>query len=89
MDSIFRALEIHFEDGKERAEIVRQGELVEFQFTSDREDMCLWGKYAGIDYPGAMEMVKLTINRGALPEPLRVAHMIGTALVKGESRGRA
>lgn len=89
MDSIFSALETHFEDGRERADIVRKGELVQFNFTSDREDMVLWGKFAGTDFPGALEIVKLTINRGAMPEPLRVAHMIGSALVKGESRGRA
>lgn len=89
MESIFSALERHFEDGKERVEIVRQGELVEFPFRSDREDMRLWGKYAGTDFQGALEILRLTIIRGAMPEPLRVAHMIGAALVKGESRGRA
>ena len=89
MRSIFRALETHFEDGGERADIVRKGALVQFNFTSDREDMVLWGKFAGTDLDGAREILKLTINRGAMPEPLRVAHMIGSALVKGESRGRA
>ena len=89
MESIFSALETHFEDGKERANIVRKGELVQFNFTSDREDMALWGKFAGTDLAGALEILRLTINRGAMPEPLRVAHMIGSALVKGESRGRA
>ncbi|HEY5539301.1 MAG TPA: DUF99 family protein, partial [Thermoplasmata archaeon] len=27
--------------------------------------------------------------RGALPEPLRIAHLIATALVRGESKGKA
>jgi len=30
-----------------------------------------------------------TTVRGLIPEPVRVAHMIATALVKGESKGRA
>jgi len=89
MESIFGALERHFEDGRERADIVRKGELVKFPILSDREGMMLWGKFAGTDFTGAQEILKLTINRGAMPEPLRVAHMIGSALVKGESRGRA
>jgi hypothetical protein len=34
-------------------------------------------------------LIALTTVRGALPEPLRVAHLIATALRRGESHGRA
>jgi endonuclease V-like protein UPF0215 family len=30
-----------------------------------------------------------TMVQGAIPEPLRVAHLIATAMVRGESHGRA
>jgi len=89
MENIFSALRKHFDDGEERVRIVAQGELVEFTFDTDREDMQLWGKYSGTDYKGALEILKLTTKRGAMPEPLRLAHLIGSALVRGESRGRA
>ena len=36
---------------------------------------------------GARSILELTTIRGALPEPLRIAHLIGTALIKGESKG--
>lgn len=87
MERIFLALEKHFQDGQERINIVKKGELVEFTFTSDR-DVSLWGKFAGTDYDGAMEILRLTTIRGAMPEPLRLAHIIGSAIVTGESRGR-
>ena len=89
MKSIFSALLAHFEDGEERVRIVDQGELVKFNLLSDRRDMTLWGKFAGTDYQGALDILNLTTVRGAMPEPLRLAHLIGTAMVKGESRGRA
>lgn len=44
---------------------------------------------AGIGFDGAVQIIKKTIVRGAIPEPLRIAHLIATAMAKGESRGRA
>ena len=35
------------------------------------------------------EMLRASTVQGALPEALRVAHLIATAIVRGESRGRA
>src|SRR5437667_170021 len=35
------------------------------------------------------EALRLTIVRGVLPEPLRIAHLIAAGIVRGESRGRA
>jgi len=43
----------------------------------------------GIDIDGAREIVKISSTHSYIPEALRVAHMIGHALKKGESRGRA
>lgn len=89
MDSIFSALKQHFDDGTERVEIVRKGILEEFTVSSEGITYVLHGKCAGIEHADAVSMLQLSINRGAYPEPLRMAHMIGSALVKGESRGRA
>lgn len=43
----------------------------------------------GIDENDARKAVQLTCTRGLVPEPLRVAHLIATALSRGESIGRA
>ena len=45
--------------------------------------------YVGADRRAVLEAVALTTVRGALPEPLRVAHLVAAATVTGESHGRA
>jgi endonuclease V-like protein UPF0215 family len=44
---------------------------------------------AGIGFDDAKEIIKLTATHSYIPEPLRVAHLIGAGLVKGESKGNA
>jgi len=43
---------------------------------------------AGTTEDEAVRLVQATLRKANLPEPLRVAHLIGRALVLGESRGR-
>lgn len=43
---------------------------------------------AGLDRAAAERLARGTLRKARLPEPLRVAHLIGSALVKGSSRGR-
>jgi hypothetical protein len=43
----------------------------------------------GLEIESAKHIVELTRGRSSIPEPVRVAHMIATALVRGESRGGA
>lgn len=44
---------------------------------------------AGISQRQAEKAFALTVQHGMLPEPIRIAHIIGAGLKKGESRGRA
>jgi endonuclease V-like protein UPF0215 family len=43
---------------------------------------------AGIPPADAATLVRKTLGKSRLPEPLRVAHLVARALVMGESRGR-
>jgi len=43
---------------------------------------------AGIKRADAEQIVKLTSTRSLVPEPLRVAHLIATGIIRGESVGR-
>jgi endonuclease V-like protein UPF0215 family len=43
---------------------------------------------AGIEREQAVRIVRSTLRKSRLPEPLRVAHLVARALVTGESRGR-
>ncbi|MCA1812712.1 MAG: DUF99 family protein [Halobacteriales archaeon] len=49
----------------------------------------LWVSCVGMGLPDAEEVVRRTTVRGALPEPLRLAHLIAAAYRLGASRGRA
>jgi len=44
---------------------------------------------AGITNKLAERVLKITIQHGLLPEPIRIAHIIGSGLKTGESKGRA
>jgi endonuclease V-like protein UPF0215 family len=44
--------------------------------------------HAGISRPAAEAIARRTLRKARLPEPLRLAHLIGSALVTGASRGR-
>jgi endonuclease V-like protein UPF0215 family len=43
---------------------------------------------AGVERAAATRLLRATLGKSDLPEPLRVAHLIARALVTGESRGR-
>jgi endonuclease V-like protein UPF0215 family len=43
----------------------------------------------GIELDDALEIVKLSTTRSAIPEPIRVAHIIAAGIVTGESKGSA
>ncbi|MBW2970635.1 DUF99 family protein [Candidatus Woesearchaeota archaeon] len=43
----------------------------------------------GLDLEKAKELIKLSSTRSNIPEPVRVAHIIGRGVISGESRGRA
>jgi hypothetical protein len=43
----------------------------------------------GIDIEDAEEIIRLSTTRSAIPEPVRVAHLIAAGVVTGESKGNA
>jgi hypothetical protein len=49
----------------------------------------VWVQRAGLDRRQAASLVRSTRVHGALPEALRLSHLIAAAFVEGTSRGRA
>lgn len=85
MDSIEAALRKHFPDWQRRLGVIRRAEL----FPMDTDHKPLYIAAAGIGADDAVRIVRAATVRGAMPEPIRIAHLIATAMVEGESRGRA
>lgn len=85
LDAIERALRRKFEDWQERWTLIRRHRIEEIP----TKHTPVYVSSAGATRPEVREALALTTVRGALPEPLRVAHLVAAAIVKGESRGRA
>jgi endonuclease V-like protein UPF0215 family len=63
--------------------------IVESSPRAVRLDEGLYLAHAGADGAEAARLARASLGKARLPEPLRVAHLVGAALVKGESRGRS
>ena len=82
---IENALKKHFDDWQTRLTLMRQIEPEEFETGSSK----IWIGRMGIEASEVQEILKLATVQGALPEALRIAHLIASAISRGESRGRA
>ena len=49
----------------------------------------LYVAISGTELTDAAQIIRATKGKARFPEPLRIAHLIGTALVEGQSKGRA
>jgi hypothetical protein len=85
LESIKEALIKHFKDWERRLELMSKGEIHKIE----TKHKPIWVKCAGIELPKAKEILRLTTLRGALPEPIRLAHLIASGMVRGESYGNA
>jgi endonuclease V-like protein UPF0215 family len=85
MDSIKKALENKFEDWKERWSLIKDIELVEVE----TEHKSIYVSHVGIELDDLKGLIRKSTVLGALPEPIRIAHLIASAMKTGESYGRA
>lgn len=84
-DAMRKVLKGKFKDWERRWAIVGNGEL----FVVETGHNPIHVRAVGLAQKEATVVLKRSILRGALPEVLRVAHLVATALVKGESKGNA
>ncbi len=79
------ALKKHFADWKDRLGLMTRLDLKQIR----TEHNPLFACGIGLEWPEFEELARLATVKGALPEPLRIAHLISSALVSGESKGRS
>ena len=79
------ALKKNFEDWNERFDLMKKGELYKVKTPHNP----IYVKSEGISIEETKEIIKLSTIRGVVPEPIRVAHLIASGIVKGESYGKA
>jgi len=77
----------NLDDGEKRWKIIlKAGKIKECSLDDGKK---IYYQNVGIDDEITKEVIKLSTTRGYIPEPLRVAHLLATAIVRGESYGRA
>ncbi len=84
LESMRSALRNHFKDWERRYELVTRLELKRIP-TAHKP---LYASGVGLEWDDFVQLVKGATVRGAVPEPVRMAHLIAAAMVKGESKGR-
>jgi len=85
IEGMSNALKKHFPDWEHRLEIVKRKELTKVVTRHNP----IYVTYEGIFERELLQVLEGCTVLGALPEPVRVAHLIGTAMVRGESKGDA
>ncbi len=85
LTAIESALRKHFPDWEYRLALHQVGTLHEFQTAHNP----LYAKFVGCSPDEAQEIISRATIRGVLPEPLRLAHLIASGIVRGESYGKA
>jgi len=85
MNGMEAALRKNFSDWERRVAVIRRHDL-RMVSTGHKP---LHVAQTGISDDEVDELLRGSTVRGALPEPLRIAHLIATAMETGESRGRA
>lgn len=79
------ALQAHFPDWEERLKVIKRNPL----FKVGPRKRSIYATIAGMDAETLELILKECTVQGRLPEPLRIAHLIASAMVRGESHGRA
>ena len=84
-EKIKKALE-NFSDMNRRWELIRNaGKINEISL----KEGILYSQFIGIKLEEVKKILEYTTIWGLIPESLRVAHLIATGIVRGESHGRA
>jgi uncharacterized protein len=80
-----RALRKHLPDAQRRIELLgrqRPDPVKNGTFT-------VWCTARGVDHDDLSRLLEASTVRGALPEPIRLAHVIASGIARGHSRGPA
>ena len=82
---IEKALKKHFDDWQVRLDMLRTNDIEEY----DTGHTPIFVGRVGIEREELAGILKGSTVRAAIPEALRIAHLVATAMARGESKGRA
>ena len=84
IENIFNALSLHFKDAEQRIKTIKKTSVDEIKFVN----RALYINRSGISLNDAVMLINKTTYMGNIPEPIRMAHLVATAIKNKESHGR-
>ncbi len=84
IERIELALKANFEDWERRLKLIKNTPIEEMR----NGPWTIYVQRVGIEKRLAEEIIRKFTVRGAVPEPIRVAHLLASALYFGESKGK-
>ncbi|USG99611.1 DUF99 family protein [Thermococcus argininiproducens] len=81
LQAMEKALKKHFSDAEERTSLLHKAGKIKELIPGK-----LYYQAVGISYEQAEEIIRLAQKSSLIPEPLRLAHMIASAVMSGESK---
>jgi endonuclease V-like protein UPF0215 family len=84
--SMMRAIEKHHAEPQRGIDMIMQSEVKKVEIAPRKT---IYVNIKGIDISGARTIIEKTRKEGMMPEPIRISHLIGSAIKYGKSRGRA
>ncbi|MBL7169508.1 MAG: DUF99 family protein [Candidatus Aenigmarchaeota archaeon] len=86
MEKIKKALK-NFDDYEQRWKLIKNaGKIYK---TEIKKNKSLYYQFIGLEKNEVEKIIRVSCTRSLIPEPLRISHLIASAMVKGESKGRA
>ena len=86
MEMIANAIQ-NVPDHEKKMELMKKaGKVYEYKVNDESK---MYFQVARIHAKKARQVLKISITRGNMPEPIRTAHIIAAGIVLGESKGRA
>jgi len=84
MGEIKSALKKHFSEWEDRYDLIARFEPRQIETGHKPIHAC----GVGLEWTEFEHLVRMSTVRGAVPEPIRMAHLIAAAMATGESKGR-
>lgn len=86
MERIKKAIQ-HVPGSRQKTKLIEKaGEIYEVDISKEKK---IFIQLVGMRTEEAREIIKLSATNGLIPEPIRVAHLMGAGIIMGESKGRA
>lgn len=84
--ALISAIEKHHSEPQRGIDIIRRSRIEKIEIGNRKS---IYVNLKGIEISEARRIIEKTRKEGLMPEPVRISHLIGSAIKYGKSRGRA